>query len=253
MKVFAFANQKGGVGKTAVAVNLSASLVMADLKVLLVDADSQANSTSGLGIMEPKLSTYEAMMGYASSDEVICQTLIDNLYIMPSKRDLAGAEVELMGMERREFKLKDTIRSLKDKFDIVFIDSPPSLGLLTLNALVAADSVVVPVTCEYYPLEGLGYLLRTIDLVRDSLNPSLKVFGIVVNMFDPRPNLSKQVLAELRRVFKDQVFDTLIPRNVKVAEAPSHGLPVLTYDPHSKGAQAFTQLAREFLRKLNSK
>jgi chromosome partitioning protein len=249
--IFAVANQKGGVGKTAVAVNLSASLAMADLKVLLVDIDSQANSTSGLGVEEPDVSIYE-IIGGADPRTAIHKTKIENLFLIPSKRDLAGAEVELATEPEREAKLKNVLSRIKGDFDMIILDCPPSLGLLTVNALCAADAVIIPITCEYYPLEGLSYLIRTIELVRDSVNPALKLFGILINMFDPRPNLSKQVLEEIKSAFGRIVFETKIPRNIRVAEAPSHGLPVTLYDPRSRGAEAFTSFTREFIERLRN-
>jgi chromosome partitioning protein len=252
-KVIALANQKGGVGKTTTAINLSASLATAERHVLLVDTDPQGNSTSGLGIDRNNLngSLYDLYIGRKGINDVIQDTSLYYLKIVSSNIDLIGAEIEVAERESRERVLKNALTPVKSQYDFIFIDCPPSLSLLTLNALVAADSVLIPMQCEYYSLEGISSLLRTIDLIRANYNPFLEVEGILLTMFDGRNILANQVAEELRRHFGDKVYRTIIPRNVTLAEAPSHGKPVILYDIRSKGAQSYIELAKEIMRNEN--
>ncbi|GAB4420167.1 MAG: ParA family protein [Thermodesulfovibrionales bacterium] len=247
--VIAIVNQKGGVGKTTTAINLGASLALAEKDILIVDTDPQGNSTSGLGINRDEItkSLYDAYAGRYSAHDVIISTTVQHLDIIPSTVDLLGVEVELVGREGREWILSRIITQIKEKYRYILIDCPPSLGLLSLNALVAADSVIVPVQCEYYALEGLGLLTKTLQRVRNSFNPALEIKGILLTMFDPRNSLSHQVAHEVRRYFGDKVFDTVIPRNVTLGEAPSHGKPAILYDVRSRGAQSYLSLAKEVL------
>lgn len=250
-KTIVIANQKGGVGKTTTTINLAASLALAEKDILVIDTDPQGNLTSGLGINRDNLqkSLYDVYTGKFPIDEVIIGTAVPHLHIVPSNIDLLGVEVELVHREGREKILLNAIARIKDSYRYIFIDCPPSLGLLTLNGLVAADSVIVPVQCEYYSLEGLGLLSRTIKLVRGSLNPTLDIEGILLTMFDARNTLSHQVAEEVRKFFKEKVYHTLIPRNVSLGEAPSHGKPAILYDARSKGAQSYLSLAKEILAK----
>jgi chromosome partitioning protein len=244
--VLALTNQKGGVGKTTTAVNLGACLAEAGARVLLVDLDPQGNATTGVGIDRStvKAGTYE-MLGGTGGAEAILATDVAGLDVLPSTIDLAGAEVELVSAFARETKLRQGLASLRGEYDFVLIDSPPSLGLLTVNALAACDEVVVPIQCEYYALEGLGQLIRTLDLVRDGLNPSLHVGGVVLTMFDARTKLAEQVVAEVRRHFGAAVFHSIIPRSVRLSEAPGFGKPIIRYDPSSRAATAYRELAAE--------
>jgi chromosome partitioning protein len=245
--VVAIANQKGGVGKTTTAVNLAASVAVAERRTLLIDCDPQANASSGVGVPPRSLerSIYDTLIGHADLRQVVQKTGIDNLSIAPSTQDLAAAEIELVDEDDRAMRLKRAIEPVLHDYDYIFIDCPPSLSLLTINALVAADRVIVPMQCEYYPLEGLTHLMATIDRIRSALNPSLKVEGILLTMFDPRNNLARQVATEIRAHF--HVFESVIPRNVRLSEAPSHGTPALMYDARAKGAQCYLSLAHELL------
>ncbi|MFZ5968710.1 MAG: ParA family protein [Bacillota bacterium] len=248
-KSIAIFNQKGGVGKTTTNVNLSACLAERGKKVLVVDIDPQGNTTSGLGIDKNNLSytMYDLLIGNAEIRQCIMETNRKNLSIIPSSVQLAGAEIELTDMENREMRLKEGIAELLEDYDYILIDCPPSLGLLTINALTAVHSVLIPIQCEYYALEGVSQLMNTIELVQRSLNPSLEIQGVVLSMFDGRTNLSIQVVDEVKKYFKGKVYTTLIPRNVRLAEAPSYGLSIIEYDPKSKGAEAYCELADEFL------
>ena len=253
-KIISIANQKGGVGKTTTAVNLSTILAKKGKKVLLIDADPQGNATSGVGMdKNVELSTYDLLVSEDSIVDIIRKSEIKNLYICPSNINLAGAEVQLVSMMSREQRMKEKLDIIKSKFDYIFIDCPPSLGLVTLNAFTASDSVLIPVQCEYFALEGLGQLLNTIELVRKHLNKNLTIEGAVLTMYDIRTNLSNQVVKEVKNYFNNKVYKTVIPRNVRVSEAPSYGLPITIYDPHSKGARSYEKFAKEFLKNSEEK
>jgi chromosome partitioning protein len=249
-RVISVANQKGGVGKTTTSVNLSASLAVAERKTLLIDIDPQGNATSGLGIPREKLSgksIYHALIGQADLQDLILDTELDYLKIVPSNIDLIGAEIELVPFPDREIRLQMAIKEVKGAFDYLIIDCPPSLGLITVNSLTASDSVLIPLQCEYYPMEGLSHLLKTIRLIKENLNPELKIEGILLTMVDKRNNLSYQVTEEVRKHFSALVFNTVIPRNVRLSECPSFGKPIILYDASSRGAESYLELAKEIM------
>jgi len=249
-KIIAVTNQKGGVGKTTTSVNLSACLAAAGKHVLLVDIDPQGNATSGLGKAGLDVRTvYDVLIGWAKADEAIISTDFGPLDLMPTAIELAGAEIEMVDIASREQLLKNALNSIRDRYDYILIDCPPSLSLLTINALTAADSVMIPIQCEYYALEGVGQLMNTVKLMRKKLNPELQIEGILLTMYDARTNLCGQVVEEVRNHFANEVFETMIPRNVRLSEAPSYGMPIHLYDARCVGAKAYTQLAKEMMQR----
>lgn len=249
-KIYSITNQKGGVGKTTTAVNLSACLAKAGRKVLLVDIDPQGNTTSGIGIEKNSLekSIYDALINNVSLDEIIVNSQIENLDVVPATIELAGAEIELVPTLSREVKFRELLREVKDGYDYVIIDCPPSLGLLTINALTASTSVIIPIQCEYYALEGLSQLLNSLKLVKQHLNTALDIEGVLLTMYDPRTKLSSQVVEEVKNYFENKVYNTVVPRNVRLSEAPSYGMPIILYDDKSKGAKVYSEFSKEVMK-----
>lgn len=254
-KIIAIANQKGGVGKTTTAINLSAALAKEGKKVLVIDSDPQGNATSGFGIEKNDLDNtiYELLLGDCSIKDCIIPDVLKNLSVLPSNVNLAGAEIEMIGIDKKEFALKKEVDWIKDDYDYIMIDCPPSLNMLTVNAMTTADTVLVPIQCEYYALEGLSQLIHTINLIRERLNEDLNIEGIVFTMYDSRTNLSQQVVENVKDNLKQYIFTTMIPRNIRLAEAPSYGIPISEYDSRSQGAESYKQLAKELIKKNTRK
>ena len=250
-RIIAVANQKGGVGKTTTAINLSACLAEKNKKVLTLDMDPQGNTTSGLGVdkNQAENTVYELILDESELSDCIYSSVMENLSVIPSNINLSGAEIELIGFENKEYLLKSKLDMIKDNYDYIIIDCPPSLNLLTINAMTAADSVIVPIQCEYYALEGLSQLIHTIDLIKERLNPKLEIEGVVFTMYDARTNLSLQVVENVKENLDKNIYKTIIPRNVRLAEAPSYGMPITEYDPRSKGAKSYDKFTKEFLKK----
>lgn len=248
-KIICFANQKGGVGKTTTCVNLATYVATAKYKVLLIDLDPQGNASSAVGVepLQDKNSVYQVLLGDCTPKEAIYPSVIPNMDVLPSIVDLAGAEVDLVYMDNREKVLKEALAPIKNQYDYIFVDCPPSLGLITVNALTATDSIIIPIQCEYFALVGLGQLMNTVRLIKQHLNPNLDIEGVLMTMKDNRSNLVTQVASEIQKYFGNKVYKTTIPRNIRLAEAPSHGLPIYVYDPKAKGAQAYEDLSKEFL------